>query len=246
MALVQHRRTGSWSAFLTSLLSPGQSCRDAQVEVSPIYCHASVETDSESPVARLSKPVKRHIHFDPVAILLDAASNGETAVVKELLDGNNFLVSACNEDGVTALHCAAGFGHLSIVQLLLDIKGADVNVVDSDGWTPLHNAAAVGHLPMVKLLIEHLANVEAETQDGHRPDEVSQDPTVISMLKAERLRKQQASFVIALYDFVAEKGDELSIRKGDRLQVLGREEPGWWLVKSESSLVGLVPRQFVQ
>ncbi|VDN18359.1 unnamed protein product [Gongylonema pulchrum] len=71
-------------------------------------------------------------------------------------------ISACNDEGITALHNAICAGHYEIVRYLVD-SGANVNAQDSDGWTPLHCAASCNNLPMVKLLVENGACIFAQT-----------------------------------------------------------------------------------
>jgi ankyrin repeat protein len=84
--------------------------------------------------------------------LLDAAWDGDTARVKELLrKGAN--VNAKSAGGSTPLHYAAFWGYVDVAKLLLD-HGADVNARDDRGWTPLHFAAAEGRAGVARLLLE--------------------------------------------------------------------------------------------
>ena len=104
---------------------------------------------------------KRRVNFNPHALLLDAAVEGELDLVvkcaKLVKD-----VSEPNDEGITALHNSVCAGHFEIVKFLVEF-GCDVNFADNDGWTPLHCAASCNNLPMVKFLIEHGASVYAST-----------------------------------------------------------------------------------
>ncbi|VDL79138.1 unnamed protein product [Nippostrongylus brasiliensis] len=104
---------------------------------------------------------RRCIEFDPLALMLDAALEGELDLVKssaaKLSD-----VSVANDEGITALHNAICAGHYEIVKFLIEAD-ADVNAQDSDGWTPLHCAASCNNLPMVRQLVEGGACVLAST-----------------------------------------------------------------------------------
>ena len=49
----------------------------------------------------------------------------------------------------------------------------------------------------------------------------------------------------ALFDYHAAEADELSIAKGQEFTVLETYDDGWWLVKSASASVGLVPSNYL-
>jgi hypothetical protein len=50
----------------------------------------------------------------------------------------------------------------------------------------------------------------------------------------------------ALYDFVADGDDELSVSAGDRLVVLDKEGDDWWKVRNVHGAEGVVPASYVQ
>lgn len=90
----------------------------------------------------------RRVSFDPLALLLDAALEGELELVKKTasqvltLELNSLIYdhdiqvpdpSAVKDEGITALHNAICAGHFPIVRFLVEI-GCDVNAQDSDGW----------------------------------------------------------------------------------------------------------------
>ena len=78
-----------------------------------------------------NKP-RRNVEFDPLALLLDAALEGELDLVmrsaRAVADP-----SQPNDEGITALHNAICAGHFDIVKFLVEF-GCDVNSPDSDGW----------------------------------------------------------------------------------------------------------------
>uniref|UniRef100_A0A1I7XK66 SH3 domain-containing protein n=1 Tax=Heterorhabditis bacteriophora TaxID=37862 RepID=A0A1I7XK66_HETBA len=92
----------------------------------------TMTTDEESS----ARSDEDNVEFDPLALMLDAALEGELELVKasasKLSD-----VSAANDEGITALHNAICAGHYEIVKFLIE-SDANVNAQDSDGWTPLH------------------------------------------------------------------------------------------------------------
>jgi hypothetical protein len=96
--------------------------------------------------------------------LLDAASEGDIDLMKELLD-KGVSPNAKGPDGWTALMIGASKGSSAMVKLLLD-RGADANAENSKGQTPLIFAAHWGHQEIAHLLVDRGANVNAQMNDG--------------------------------------------------------------------------------
>ncbi|KAI9776082.1 MAG: hypothetical protein M1839_000595 [Geoglossum umbratile] len=94
--------------------------------------------------------------------LINAASQGQEAVVQQLLEKGTDVNADDNKYGRTALHMAAVKGHEAVARQLLE-KGADVNAKDNkDGRTALHMAADKGHETVARLLLERGADVNAK------------------------------------------------------------------------------------
>jgi len=179
----------------------------------------------------------RRVSFDPLALLLDAALEGELDLViqtsKQVPDLN-----ASHDECVTALHNAAVAGHYEVAKYLIE-AGCDINVQDSDGWTPLHCAASCNNLPLVKLLIENGALIYATTtSDQSTPamkceknEEGFKDCYKHLISVQNNLGVINNGRVYALYDYEAQEEDELSFKTNDELTVLRRddsEEQDWW------------------
>ncbi|KAK6109045.1 Ankyrin repeat family protein [Brugia pahangi] len=209
------------------------------------------------------KKAARKVVFDPLALLLDAALEGEMDLVKSSA-AKLSNISACNDEGITALHNAICAGHYEIVRYLVD-SFADVNAQDSDGWTPLHCAASCNNLPMVKLLVENGACIFAQTlSDLETPAEKCEEDEdgyegCQLYLKAAN---QEAGiinngFMYAAYDYDKMQDDELSFSIGSCLRVLEKDtnDHAWWFCEittteicdngSEISKRGLVPRNYL-
>lgn len=125
--------------------------------------------------------------------LFDAIENGDEDKALQMLrqDFNNassalsaaaqpyeYLASARDEDGNTALHYAVWKGRTRVIQELLSMKkkkkdssGAedvlvvDVNVRDEDGSTPLHLAVSWGHKEVAQMLIDASADATIKDND---------------------------------------------------------------------------------
>ncbi|CAL1300948.1 unnamed protein product [Larinioides sclopetarius] len=200
----------------------------------------------------------RRVSFDPLALLLDAALEGELELVKKTANEVP-NPSAANDEGITALHNAICAGHVDVVTFLVEF-GCDVNAQDSDGWTPLHCAASCNNLPMVKFLVERGACIFATTLSDHETaaekceeDEEGFDGCSEYLYSLqENLGVMNNGIVYAVYDYEVQNADELSFKDGDMLTVLRKgddEESEWWWSRLHDeegyvprNLLGLYPR----
>ena len=105
--------------------------------------------------------------FDSSSALLQAATIGQTNVVRELLQqpGININWQDPDSQNLTALHGACRNGHLEIVKLLVE-HGAFIEATDDNGITPLLQAAGLECLDVVRFLEENGSDVNAVTADG--------------------------------------------------------------------------------
>lgn len=100
--------------------------------------------------------------------IIEAARDGNVALVRELLDQGDVDKNSTDEDGATPLMYAAMRGHLSVVQLLID-RGVDVDKQDeASGWTALMQATFYGFKDVAKLLIKSGADVNIQGNNGCR------------------------------------------------------------------------------
>ncbi len=99
--------------------------------------------------------------------LVDAARDGDTAVVRALL-AQGAGVDATEGDGTTALHWASYRDDVEIVELLLD-AGADVDATNGLGATPLWTAGQNGSAVMVRRLLTAGANPNLALLAGETP-----------------------------------------------------------------------------
>jgi ankyrin repeat protein len=92
--------------------------------------------------------------------LLDAAHNGDTAAVEQML-AKGVGIDARGKDGLTALIAASAIGKIDIMKLLLG-KGASIDLRDDRGDTALHYAVMVSNVEEVKLLLDKGASVDVQ------------------------------------------------------------------------------------
>jgi uncharacterized protein YraI len=127
------------------------------------------------------------------SVLLDAASSGETDIVKSLLD-NGANIEVKNDAGATPLIFASAKGQKDVVKLLVE-RGANVNARTITGITPLIAGASAGNQEIVKLLLERGADVSAKDQQGRTAfsmAEAAGESQVAALLKSAALAKSHA------------------------------------------------------
>ncbi len=118
--------------------------------------------------------------------IIPAATSGDLAKVRELVDKDPACVNVRGSDGRTPLHWAARGVHLEVLRFLVD-RGADVRAADANGLTPLHITASRGHLEASRLLVEKGAPVDAKSAGGATP----------FSLAARRGKKDLLEFLLA-------------------------------------------------
>lgn len=198
----------------------------------------------------------RRVNFDPHALLLDAAVEGELELVmrcaKQVRD-----ISQPNDEGITALHNSVCAGHFGIVKFLVEY-GCDINYADNDGWTPLHCAASCNNLQMIRFLIENGASLFATTLSDNETairkceeDEEGFQPCYEYLAQAQEQLGNDGGFVYSLYDYEAQNEDELTFTCNQRLVVVDKCEgeddanDGWWLCRLDNGQEGLVPKNYL-
>ncbi len=101
----------------------------------------------------------------PLPTLIDAAEQGDLAVMDDFLVGNQ-LVNMRNACLWTPLMMAALNGHYDAVEKLID-KGAEVDMVDKGGYSAMMLAASNNFPFIVEYLIEKGADVNrVENSNG--------------------------------------------------------------------------------
>ena len=125
----------------------------------------------------------RKLEMDVTAVILDAATNSDHQLVKELLE-KGVSPNTHNADGLSALHQCCIENSIKTATVLIN-GGADVNCRDGDWWTPLHAAAACGHWRIVNYLLGQGADALLVNADGELPLDVADDEKTGQYLTAE-------------------------------------------------------------
>ncbi|NWU19102.1 ASPP2 protein, partial [Dyaphorophyia castanea] len=193
------------------------------------------------------------VKFNPLALLLDSSLEGEFDLVQRII----YEVedpSMPNDEGITALHNAVCAGHTEIVKFLVQF-GVNVNAADSDGWTPLHCAASCNNVQVCKFLVESGAAVFAMTYSdmqtaADKCEEMEEGYTQCSQFLygvQEKMGIMNKGVIYGLWDYEAQNDDELSMKEGDCMTILRREdeeEIEWWWARLNDK-EGYVPRNLL-
>lgn len=100
--------------------------------------------------------------------LMIACLNGQSAVIRVLLDHDADKEIVRQHSGFTALLFAAHHGHHKITKMLLD-AGADPDYAAPHGSTSLHLAAEKGHSRVIRCLLQAGAEVDPRMLEGETP-----------------------------------------------------------------------------
>ncbi|NXI36639.1 ASPP2 protein, partial [Galbula dea] len=193
------------------------------------------------------------VKFNPLALLLDSSLEGEFDLVQRII----YEVedpSMPNDEGITALHNAVCAGHTEIVKFLVQF-GVNVNAADSDGWTPLHCAASCNNVQVCKFLVESGAAVFAMTYSdmqtaADKCEEMEEGYTQCSQFLygvQEKMGIMNKGVIYGLWDYEAQNDDELSMKEGDCMTILRREDENemeWWWARLNDR-EGYVPRNLL-
>ena len=101
-------------------------------------------------------------------LLLLAALEGHTAVVRELLSVPDIDVNLAQTNGITPLYAAVQNGHLEIVRLLMEMRDINPALGSLDGGiAPLTMAAHKGRVAIAELLLSfRTVNINIRQYDG--------------------------------------------------------------------------------
>lgn len=110
-----------------------------------------------------------------ISDLFQAAEEGNSVVVEEMLKVDPSLVNAENEHGLTLLGISAHYGNYDVVKVLFSY-GVDINAISHSKLsfiprnTALHAAiAGKKSIEIIKLLLEKGADCNILDSEGHTP-----------------------------------------------------------------------------
>jgi len=124
---------------------------DGVLDVSEFY-----DPEADAAAAEAAREYVAQLFGDKEAMgaaLVEAAREGHSALVYELLAAHAPADKRCPKDGSTALHWCCKRGAVNEVSLILSRASHVVTWSDKRGWAPVHVAAVAGHLDVLTRLL---------------------------------------------------------------------------------------------
>lgn len=116
----------------------------------------------------LTEDIEQLLKQDP-ELLQGMRENGETPLIVALYHGKQAVVQQLISYGVAiSAHEAAAIGELETLQFLLNEKPSLISECSYDGWTPLHLSAFFGSYETAEFLIQQGANVNAISTNNNQ------------------------------------------------------------------------------
>jgi len=213
---------------------------------------STVEDTSPPPLPR-RKP-RRRVQFDSYVLLIQSLKERDLKGIVSTI----FNVSSealCTEDVIYHFHTAILRQDYETFELLVR-GGVEVNTFDHRGWSALHCACSLARLDMIKLLLQNGAAVLARTHHSSQtgtqllPVDNPAYPQCLAYIRCmeECLGTVNNRLVLAAANYRASRLDEMSITKGDRLNVIRRGDVNnemWWWVKNARGEEGYVLRDLL-
>ena len=215
---------------------------------------ASAENDDTAPPPLPRRKPRRKVQFDSYVLLIQSLKERDLKGIVSTI----FNVSSealCTEDVIYHFHTAILRQDYETFELLVR-GGVEVNTFDHRGWSALHCACSLARLDMIKLLLQNGAAVLARTHHSSQtgtqllPVDNPAYPQCLAYMRCmeECLGTVNNRLVLAAANYRATRLDEMSITKGDRLNVIRRGDVNnemWWWVKNSRGEEGYVLRDLL-
>lgn len=164
---IRKGKSGQWVAWINApdlhpmLPKPGESTDDS----------ALFTAVDEGDISRVKTLVGSGVNVNAIyyggkTALMIASGNGDTRIVKLLLEAGARVNTSSQSDGMTPLLLASWFGHSETATCLLE-AGADPNaVLKNKNFSALYVAYLNEHFDLIPLLINFGCNVDAKSSQG--------------------------------------------------------------------------------
>ena len=216
----------------------------------------SVNSNNEdgSPPPLPKRKPRRRVQFDSYVLLIQSLKDRDLKGILSTI----FNVSSealCTEDVIYHFHTAILRQDFEVFEMMVR-GGVEVNTFDHRGWSALHCACSLARLDMIKLLLQNGAAVLARTHHSSQtatqllPVENPAYPQCLAYMRCmeECLGTVNNRLVLAAASYRASRIDEMTIARGDRLNVIRRGDVNnemWWWVKNQRGDEGYVLRDLL-
>ncbi|KAI9284157.1 hypothetical protein BC943DRAFT_326454 [Umbelopsis sp. AD052] len=126
-------------------------------------------------------------------------------------------------------------------------EGNEVTIVEGDdgsGWMKIRLNSNQGLVPANYIETTSADKVSLNAVEDEVDYDTHDTTSMQNNIEAEPLADNN-EYVTALYDFEAQSAEELSLREGDRIILLSRDEGGWWHGNLNGN-IGIFPSNYVE
>lgn len=217
-------------------------------------------TEDTSPPPLPKRKPRRRVQFDSYVLLIQSLKDRDVkGILSTIFNVSSEALST--EDVIYHFHTAILRQDYEVFELLVR-GGVEVNTFDHRGWSALHCAASLARLDMIKLLLQNGSAVLARTHHSSQtatqllPVDNPAYPQCLAYMRCmeECLGTVNNHLVLAAANYRATRIDEISISKGDRLNVKRRGDINkdgiisnemWWWVNNSRGEEGYVLRDLL-
>eukprot|EP00747_Dinoflagellata_sp_TGD_P021858 gnl/TRDRNA2_/TRDRNA2_128740_c0_seq2.p1 gnl/TRDRNA2_/TRDRNA2_128740_c0~~gnl/TRDRNA2_/TRDRNA2_128740_c0_seq2.p1 ORF type:complete len:350 (+),score=61.49 gnl/TRDRNA2_/TRDRNA2_128740_c0_seq2:20-1069(+) len=183
----------------------------------PSVANMSIAEGGQSDAAEAMLPSSDLPMASPGPNIWTAASDGEFARVKELIESERFVPTSADENGYTPVAAAASWGHNELLKWLLTVDGSAANVADEDGDTPLHHVACASELSEEQLravtstLLAHGGDPLLRNNEGKTCTEICVETAWSERLKSQQEGKQEEEINLSFIQVLDEHGYKVEL-----------------------------------
>ncbi|KAG2171285.1 hypothetical protein INT43_002907 [Umbelopsis isabellina] len=202
-------------------------------------CHAKCEMKVPPNCTRVRGKIDRQKSLSRVSSYRPVSARSDTSAQPDFTPSLAVSSNPASPNRAFALYDydAANPDEISIRE------GDEVSVIEPDdgsGWIKIRSNSSQGLVPANYI---DTSSPNEATNGAAEESYYSNDSPQVPEI--EQPKQEPIEYVTALYDFEGQSGEELSMKEGDRIVLLNRDEGGWWHGNLNGQ-IGIFPSNYVQ
>lgn len=192
------------ACYYLGLEGPGESLQCNNEVSNVVMCHPlcicencrpkniDVKSGPVSERVTLNVNVSNSEGFTPLHI---AAMNGQSDLMRLLLDAGAYPNVRTRQKGCTPLHLACQHQRVAAARILTQTGECNLNLQDLRGNSALHHACFSGNAKLVELLVKEGAIVDLRNAEGKRPVDDAEEKTSLNVIRLLKIGKTSSKSV---------------------------------------------------